>query len=69
MSPDIAILLEASTVFNGARGVLFTAALAQIKLGLTNINIIANVNMDAAMRLDLLDITKFSCTAPRSLGR
>jgi len=58
MIPDIAMALEAAIVFfNGVCGVLFAAELAQTMLGLININMIAKVNSDAALRLSLLNFT------------
>ena len=57
MIPDMAILFEAATVSNGAKGVLFTAELAQSKLGLININIIAKVSSDAVLRLSVFNFT------------
>jgi len=55
MIPDIAICLEAASGFEG--GVSFAAELAQIKLGLNIINIIAKVKVDAAVRLRELNFT------------
>jgi len=66
MIPDIAIFLAAAIVFNGAWGALFSAELARTKMGLTNINIIAKVNNDAALRLSVLNFTN---SPVRLLGR
>ena len=54
---DIAIALRADSVLNGATGVLLSIELAQSKPGLSNINIIAKVKIDAEPRLRLLKFT------------
>ncbi|PYT01663.1 MAG: hypothetical protein DMF63_02105 [Acidobacteria bacterium] len=60
MIPESAVALAPAVVSSGAR-----REFAQTRLGLNNISIIANVNIDAALRLKLFNFTNFSGAAPR----
>ena len=57
MIPDIAIAREAAIAFKGAWGMLFSTEFARARMGLTSINMMANINSDAVLRPSVFNFT------------